>query len=195
MPTRPFVRHALSGVSLIALSVLSETAIADTFFASDGASLVAAINNANANPGADVIVIGGPITLTAPLPPLGLRDAAGAPLASTGPLTINGNGQTISGGGTQRIFFANAGEIAINNVTLANGSARGGQGGSGLRGESGGGGLGAGGALFVRGADAGADTGASVTLSGVSFTGNAAVGGQGGADSSGGAGEIGRAHV
>lgn len=187
MLARSFVRHALSGVSLIALSVFSEKSIAATFIASDEASLVKAINDANASPFADVIVITAPITLTAPLPPLGGRNAAGVPEA-TGPLTIDGGGHTISGGGTQRIFFANAGEIVISNVTLADGAAKGGEGGDGTFGESGGGGLGAGGALFVRGADAGVDTGASVTLSSVSFSGNAAVGGNGGTDSSGNTG-------
>lgn len=73
-------------------------------------------------------------------------------------LTINGNGNTISGSGSQRIFFvgtdeatrasaavsgsmvANRQQVAINTVTLANGLAQGGNSGK----STGGGGLGAG---------------------------------------------------
>lgn len=184
MPTRHYARHAFSGVSLIALSAFAPPALGATFNVTTEAELVTAIDKANANINRDAsntINVSANITLTAPLPPLGLRDAAGTPEANS-PLIINGNGNTISGGNSQRIFFANAGEIAINDVTLADGRAKGGDGGTGNVGESGGGGLGAGGALFVRGADAGAGTGASVTLSGVSFDGNRAVGGNGGAD-------------
>ncbi|WP_432286368.1 hypothetical protein SLT36_06455 [Aminobacter sp. BA135] len=194
-----YARQAVSGVSLIALSALAQPAFAATFVVSNETELAAAITSANSNGDAsNTINVIANITLTGPLPPLGLRNAAGTPLA-TSPLAINGNGNTVSGGNSQRIFFANAGEIAINDVTLADGRAKGGDGGTGFVGESGGGGLGAGGALFVRGADAGAGTGASVTLSGVSFSGNKAVGGNGGADnypshassSSGGGGGLG----
>ena len=108
-------------------------------------------------------------------------------------VTINGNGYTVSGGGTQRIFMvgvdsatqtssavagsviAQTQNVAINNLTLANGLAQGGSGG-------GGGGLGAGGALFI-------NQSANVTLSGVSFASNQARGGNGGtAEFSGGGG-------
>jgi uncharacterized protein with beta-barrel porin domain len=107
-------------------------------------------------------------------------------------VTINGNGNTVSGGGTQRIFMvgvdsatqtsgavtgsiiAQTQNVAINNLTLANGLAQGGSGG-------GGGGLGAGGALFV-------NQSANVTLSGVSFSGNQARGGNGGGLNGGGGG-------
>ena len=75
-------------------------------------------------------------------------------------LTINGNGYTISGGGSQRIFFigvdsaiqgsaavagsivAQTQNVSISNVTLANGVAQRGAGGA----NCGGGGMGAGGA-------------------------------------------------
>ncbi|MDR7221546.1 autotransporter domain-containing protein [Aminobacter aminovorans] len=182
MPTRHIARTAFSGVSLIALSAFAQPALAATFNVTNETELAAAISTANSNGDAsNTINVSANITLTKPLPPLGLRNAAGMPLA-TSPLTINGNGNTVSGGGTQRIFFANSGEIAINDVTLADGRAKGGDGGAGGWGESGGGGLGAGGALFVRGADAGLGTAPMVTISGVVFTGNAAVGGNGGAD-------------
>jgi len=114
-------------------------------------------------------------------------------------VTINGNGNTISGGGTQRIFFvgvdsatqtsaavagsivAQTQNVAISNLTLANGLAQGGAGGSG-----GGGGMGAGGALFV-------NQSANVTLTGVSFSNNSAVGGAGATGTSGGGGGLGGA--
>ncbi|HZE46022.1 MAG TPA: hypothetical protein VE087_04025, partial [Xanthobacteraceae bacterium] len=101
-------------------------------------------------------------------------------------VTINGNGNTISGTGTTRIFMvgvdsatqssaavagsiiAQRQQVAINDVTLAAGVARGGAGGPG-----GGGGMGAGGALFV-------NQSADVRLNGVSFANNGAVGGAGG---------------
>lgn len=182
MPTRHIARNAFSGVSLIALSAFAQPALAATFNVTNETELAAAISTANSNGDtSNTINVSANITLTRPLPPLGLRDASGQPLA-TSPLTINGNCNTVSGGGTQRIFFANSGEIAINDVTLADGRAKGGDGGDGGWGESGGGGLGAGGALFVRGNDAGLGTAPMVTISGVVFTGNAAVGGNGGAD-------------
>jgi uncharacterized protein with beta-barrel porin domain len=121
-------------------------------------------------------------------------------VALSGPLspifnsvTINGNGFTISGNNTTRIFMvgvdtatqqsaavagsiiAQTANVNINNVTLANGLAQGGAGGAGgLSGGSGGGGLGAGGALFVN------QTG-NVALNRVSFANNSAAGGAGGA--------------
>ena len=101
-------------------------------------------------------------------------------------MTIDGNGHTIDAGGHTRIFIvgvdlatmsdphwansiiAERPQVAINDLTLANGVA---QGGSGALG--GGGGLGAGGALFI-------NQSADVTLTDVSFVGNRAVGGNGG---------------
>ncbi|HTI69105.1 MAG TPA: LamG-like jellyroll fold domain-containing protein [Candidatus Limnocylindria bacterium] len=90
----------------------------------------------------------------------------------TNSIVINGPGTTnltISGQGQNRIFFVDAvgGSVGINNLTLADGYARGSDGG-----VQAGGGAGLGGAMFVnRGA---------VTVSGVLFTNNAAVGGNGG---------------
>src|SRR6201991_5222654 len=107
-------------------------------------------------------------------------------------VTINGNGRHVSGGGPPRILLATVDSatqtsaavpcsitrqsqnVAINSLTLANGLAQGRTGG-------GGGGLGAGGALFV-------NQSAKVTLSGVSFTGNQAKGGNGGSGLGGGGG-------
>ena len=91
----------------------------------------------------------------------------------TNSVTLNGGtGNAVSGSGANRIFFVNApnGTVAINSLSLMNGRAEGGNGGS----NGGGGGAGLGGALFV---NAG-----SVTVTGVNFAGNTAVGGNGGGD-------------
>ena len=93
-------------------------------------------------------------------------------------LTIQGPGPlTISGGNATRIFFIGGGNVAISGVTLANGLAKGGDGGTG------GGGAGMGGAIFL---NAG-----FLTLSNVVFSGNRAQGGNGGAASGGGGGGFG----
>lgn len=75
---------------------------------------------------------------------------------------------TIDGASTYRPFFISSGSVAIQDLTLINGRAAGGNGGAG-----GGGGLGAGGAIF-------ADTGSSLSLKNINFNGNAAQGGNGG---------------
>ena len=93
-------------------------------------------------------------------------------------LTINGGGNTINGNGQFRGFFAYAGALTINSLTLSNAVAQGGAGGGG-GGDAGGGGAGLGGGLFV-GANA------SVTLYAVNFSGDAAKGGAGGNAQSGG---------
>lgn len=93
----------------------------------------------------------------------------------TGALRINGPGAasfTIDGADLYRPFFidAPASAITISGVTIAHGRAKGGNGGDGT--FTGGGGLGAGGAMFVNRGD--------VTLSDVAFAGNQAIGGRGG---------------
>jgi hypothetical protein len=105
----------------------------------------------------------GTITLASPLPII------------SSSMTINGPGTanlTVDGANLYRVFFVDAsgGLIAINNLTVAHGRAKGGNGGSGDLG--GGGGMGAGGGLFVNAGN--------VSLSGVNFSGNAGVGGNGG---------------
>ena len=93
-----------------------------------------AIAQANANPGSTITIQDnlGTITLVSQTPLI------------TAAMTINGGtGNTVSGGGKVRIFFVdlpNYGDLFfVNNLTLANGYAKGGNGGAG----SGGGGLGA----------------------------------------------------
>ncbi len=92
-------------------------------------------------------------------------------------LTIDGGAGrvTIDGQDLHRIFFINSGTVTLSNLTLEDGLAKGGDGGVGHVGVSGGGGMGAGGAVFVR-------EGVSLTLTDVAISSGAAIGGAGGAD-------------
>ncbi|HTW71161.1 MAG TPA: Hint domain-containing protein [Acetobacteraceae bacterium] len=94
-------------------------------------------------------------------------------LASGDTLTIIGNGDTLDGGGVTRGFFVYAGTVAIGNLAIDDAVAQGGTGG--------GGGAGLGGGLFVAAAG-------TVSLTGVTFSGDTAIGGNGGdtADAGGG---------
>jgi len=127
-----------------------------------------------ASPGGSyTIVVDGSIDLadpstglaTAGLPNDSNLDAINLGAVST--LTIEGNGDTIDGGGAYAGFFAYQGTVAIANLTIADTLAKGGSGG-----YAAGGGGGLGGGLFVA-------SGAQVTLSAVSFAGDSAVGGNG----------------
>ncbi|MDH2381721.1 autotransporter outer membrane beta-barrel domain-containing protein [Bradyrhizobium sp. CER78] len=133
--------------------------------ASDGASLVTALTTIDNNPGTSFTLnITQNITLTSgtTLPIIN----------SSSTVTINGGNFTLDGGGVQRGLFVYSGTVAVNNLTIQNAVAKGGNGGSGLDG-GGGGGMGAGGALFVA-------SGANVTVSNVSLASNRAIGGNGG---------------
>ena len=136
------------------------------------AELVDAINNANASAADDTITLTADILLTGDLPVIGVRQVDGTVVPS-GALTLqsdSGHHYQISGEDTYSVLFVSAGMLDVVNVDLVNGVARGGNGGIGtFFGGGVGGGLGAGGALFV-------NSGASVRLTGVSFAGNAAVG-------------------
>lgn len=168
------------------MALLAATALAGLVLASAPAAAVdiAVVNNNDAGAGSlrqamltagpgDRIVLAdnlGTILLGSPLPMI------------TSNLTIEGGvGNTIDGQSQHRIFFADSGTVVINDLTLANGLATGGNGG-GVQSEGGGGGggLGAGGAVFVN------ET-ANVTLRNVSLQNNSANGGNGG-DSVGGGG-------
>mgnify|MGYP000926722234 FL=1 len=118
-----------------------------------------AIVQANANPGSQIDLADslGTITLTSSLPLI------------TAAVTIHGGvGNTVSGDDLHRIFFVDApgSAVTIEGLHLAHGLAKGGNGG-----DLGGGGLGAGGALFV--------ASGAVTVRSVSFANNSAVGGNG----------------
>ncbi|MES5483380.1 autotransporter domain-containing protein [Bradyrhizobium sp. INPA03-11B] len=141
--------------------------------ASDGASLVTALTTIDNNPGTSFTLnITQNITLTSgtTLPIIN----------SSSTVTINGGNFTLDGGGVQRGLFVYSGTVAVNNLTIQNAVAKGGNGGSGLDG-GGGGGMGAGGALFVA-------SGANVTVSNVSLASNRAIGGNGGNYGAGGGG-------
>jgi hypothetical protein len=133
-----------------------------------------AVDYANKNPGV-TINITTDVSLNGPLEPL------------LNSMTITGNGHTIDGNNSRRIFMVGvdndtqqnpqAGQpaigpqqdVTISGLTLKNGLAQGGNGGA----SGGGGGMGAGGAIFVN------QTG-NVTLSNVNFDNNRAAGGAGG---------------
>lgn len=151
-------------------------------------TLSAAINSANANGGGTIEIddnFVNQVDITGDMPLINFNN----PNAST---TIVGNGATIDGGGQNRIFFADAGNVVLSDMTLVDGHAEGGDGGDAGFGDGsgGGGGMGAGGALFV-------NQGAVVNGSNVNFEENNATGGDGGDGSplsspgvfSGGAGE------
>jgi hypothetical protein len=138
------------------------------------ADLVNALTTVNANPnGSYTITFTASVTL-----------AAGNTLPAiitSGTTTINGANFTLDGGGVQRGFFVSSGTVVIENLTIQNTLAQGGNGANG-----GGGGMGAGGALLML-------PGTNVTLSnvilGTSGKPDQALGGNGGASgATGGAG-------
>jgi hypothetical protein len=94
-------------------------------------------------------------------------------------LTIVANGDTLDGEGLNRGLFVYAGTVTVQDLTIADAVAQGGDGVSG-----GGGGAGLGGGLFVAGKTQGSG-GADVTLDNVSFIHDAARGGSGGGGSTG----------
>ncbi len=136
--------------------------------ANDGAgSLRQAILDANAdgsataaNPHLITFSVIGTITVVSPF------------LVVTNHVLIQGPGQaalTLSGGNATRIFWLQNGAITIRDLTLANGLAKGGDGG--------GGGMGAGGAIFMHEGREGGSGSLAVQLINVTLTGNSAQGG------------------
>ena len=107
-------------------------------------------------------------------------------LVITNHVSINGLGVanlTISGGGTSRIFWIQNGTITIQNLTLANGYAKGGNGNSG--------GMGAGGAIFMHEGKEGGTGSINLRLINVNLNNNQALGGTGGVGSLAGGGGMG----
>jgi outer membrane autotransporter protein len=94
-------------------------------------------------------------------------------------VAIDGGGFSLSGGDAYRGLFVYSGDVAINDLTIEDALARGGDGGDGA-----GGGAGLGGALFVK-------SGATVTVSNVELNNNSAEGGDGGRGFFGGGGGMG----
>lgn len=108
------------------------------------------------------ISVTGTITLLNPLPIVG----KGVTIFGPGAQSLS-----ISGANANRVFFvASQSPVTIGDLSIVNGNAKGGAGGSATWG--GGGGMGAGGGLFVNFGN--------VVLTRVNFTGNAATGGKGG---------------
>jgi hypothetical protein len=87
-------------------------------------------------------------------------------------------GGTLNGGNTYEGLFVYQGNLTVQNLTIEDTLAKGGNGGAGN--FPGGGGAGLGGGLFIAGPTQGAG-GGNVTLAGVSFLDDSAVGGNGGA--------------
>jgi uncharacterized protein with beta-barrel porin domain len=175
--SRPFVIHGIL-VLLMTLGLASVAQAQVVFNINNSADFATAANQItldyiNGVNQSYVININSSFTMTSQAAPLAVRPGQS--------ITVNGNGNTIDGNGQFRPFFVLDGQVSINNLTVANGRAAGGDGGavgaSGVAG-GGGGGLGAGGGLFVNNT-------ASVTLTNVAFTNNAAAGGAGGASGSG----------
>ncbi|MEA5495625.1 DUF4347 domain-containing protein [Limnoraphis robusta] len=132
-----------------------ENVLAD-FTVSTAADLTNALNQARNNFQADEITLTGSIN--------GFTNSFAIDLQDSEPLTIIGNGNTIDAGNNTQIFRIVNGTIVLSDVTLQNGRAIGGDGITG-----GGGGLGAGGALYL--------DGGNVTVENVTFNNNQAIGG------------------
>lgn len=111
----------------------------------------------------------GPHTITVDNAVNAINITQNLPIIDTS-VTVEGNTTTITGN-NNRLFFVNSGNVALNNMDITGGRAQGGAGANGSGG--GGGGLGAGGGLFI-------NSGANVTIQGVTFDGNSSVGGNGG---------------
>ncbi|MCQ4159243.1 hypothetical protein NON00_04815, partial [Roseomonas sp. GC11] len=153
---------ALTPVGQALATTYTVTQAADSGNTATSGTLSWAISQANANPGST-------ITFSSSLANTTLVISAPLPIISSS-VTIDGSGAsglTISGNNQNRVFFVDGGTVTVENLTIANGRATGGNGASG-----GGGGLGAGGAIFV-------NSGA-LAVSNVTFSSNSAVGGTGG---------------
>jgi CSLREA domain-containing protein len=92
-------------------------------------SLREAIVSANANPGADRIILGSGLTYSlsrTPFDPDGVIASGAGDLDITGPLTIEGNGSTVNGAAIDRVFdIQGSFAVTINSLTITGGVARG----------------------------------------------------------------------
>jgi hypothetical protein len=158
---------------LIASRVCAQT----TIQVATAAQLVSAITTVDSNPNTSYLIqFTASVTLSATttLPAINTSSS----------VTIDGQSlYTLDGGGVQRGFLVYTGTVTIQNITIQNTLAQGGNGGSGAVG--GGGGFGAGGALAML-------SGTTVTLNNVTFgtsgNPNTASGGNGGSGGSGSSG-------
>ena len=108
--------------ALIVLCAAPAASAQTVLTASDAAGLVTAITTIDDNPNNSYTLnITQNITLTG---------ATTLPaIESAGTVTINGGGHTLDGGGVQRGLFVYTGTVAVNNLTIQNAVAQGGNGG------------------------------------------------------------------
>ena len=148
------------------------------------AALNAAIRQADAMPANTGVVeldLGADVALASPLEAINLKSGV--------TLDFEGHGYSLDGENAERGLFVYSGDVTIANLTIKNALAEGGNGGvspaTGIPIEGGGGGgAGLGGGLFIADDSAHGAAPGDVTLTDVSFTGDAAVGGQGGVSTS-----------
>ena len=172
-------RRRFLGVELLECRDVPATFTVSTLADTGVDSLRQAIADANGAAGDDSIVfagaaVGGTISLLT----MGGTSFGPNALEVTSTIIITGGGETIARGGAApnfRLFYVSTGgNLTLSNVTLSNGLARGGNGGTNLarNGGGGGGGLGAGGAIYNQG---------TVSILNSTLSGNTAQGGTGGA--------------
>jgi uncharacterized protein with beta-barrel porin domain len=155
---------AIFNCAFFSLSATAEFYTVTNTNDSGAGSLREAITSADANPVNTItfdVPGGGTIVLGSDLPPVNTI------------VRIAGQSNvTVSGANQHRVFFVDRdGSLSIERLNIADGFAKGGDGGAGTSG--GGGGLGSGGGLFI-------NSGGSATLVDVVFTNNQAIGGNGG---------------
>ncbi|MBE0622789.1 MAG: hypothetical protein IH605_19530, partial [Burkholderiales bacterium] len=165
----PLLLRSIAVACMTLLIVLALPARAADFLINNEADLRAALNPGTGAQNGDTITFNANVTLTADLP------------AVQNSVTIIGGSHTLSGNNTYRGLLVYSGTIAIQDLSITNAVASGGNGGNGGNGgagftpgaTAGGGGAGLGGAIFVA-------QGANVTVANVSLTGNTAAGGASG---------------
>lgn len=162
-------------------ATLTINSLADNTTSSDGQvtlreAIIASVNHATTDLGQtgagddtlDLTGVSGTIALNSALPNIASRIAIVGP----GEALMTIQGSSGNGGADDGIFFVSA-TLVLSKVTLANGTSQGGAGTTVPRDGAGGGAAGMGGAVFVDGSG-------RFTAREVSFTGNSAIGGNGG---------------
>jgi len=160
------------------MTIVAQATYSDVSTASDLSDDIKAIDLASlAGPGTGTAYT---ITLAAGTTLAEAADIKAVNLNGSDTLTIDGAGSTLDGGGAHRGLFVYSGNVTIENLTIQNAVASGGNGADG-----GSGGAGLGGGLFVAGPNltngnySPKTAGGNVTLGNVSFKNDSAVGGGG----------------
>lgn len=167
--------RALPSVVLLGSCLVSGQALADNFAVSTESDLRTAIQRANSEAGPHFIEFFADIVLSGPLPPV------------LNTMTFKGRDFRLDGNGQHQLLSVGSADAAsgprilvnVNDLTLVNGLAAGGNGADG-----GGGGMGAGGAIYV-------NARADVVLQNVSIFDSQAIGGSGAGGLGGGGGGLG----